>query len=126
MEHRHNLHTDEAWIHVSGSGDRLAQSVCAVVGVIEHDGELVLRERARGSVKARPAGNIQHGSRGQFTSEAFTGVLLAEEMSISMDDEGGHWKRLHRATVVDGEVRERIPKRLRRWTRVASKVEIIF
>ena len=38
----------------------------------------------------------------------------------------GIGQRLHRATVVDGEVRERIPKRLRRWTRVASRVEAIF
>ena len=73
MEHRHNLHTDEAWIHVSGSGDRLALSVCAVVGVIEYDGELVLRARARGSVEARPAGNIQHESRGAVHVGGFHG-----------------------------------------------------
>ena len=51
----------------------------------------------------------------QFTSEAFTGVLLAKGDS----DQHGRAResvgqRHHRAVVVDGEVRERVPKRLRR------------
>jgi transposase InsO family protein len=43
---------------------RLAQSVCAVMGVVEHDGEPVLRGRAGGSAAAWPTGDLQHGSRG--------------------------------------------------------------
>ena len=64
MEYRHHVHPDEARVHVLGSGDRLAQSVCAVVGVVEHDGEPVLRGRAGGSAEAWPTGDLQHGSRG--------------------------------------------------------------
>ena len=52
MEHGYYVHSPEAGVHVSGGGNGLAQSLCAVVGAVEQPGQRILREGAGGGIEA--------------------------------------------------------------------------
>jgi transposase InsO family protein len=56
------------------------------VARVEHAGDNILPgSLGRGPGALRDAGDLQHGPRGQFTSEASTGRLEAAGIAISMD-----------------------------------------
>jgi putative transposase len=95
---RHRLYSDGAWLSLSRGGHRLGQSGGAGVAIIEHDGHALLHRRARRSacaiwraedfsaMRKHRRDNTDQGSR--FTSEAFTGRLIAAAVAISMDGRG--------------------------------------
>ena len=88
VERGHHLRAAAAGLHVPGGGARLAQPLCAVVGAVEHAGQRLLRGGA-GSRLARQQPEIFNTDQGaQFTSRAFTGVLEAADVAISMDGRG--------------------------------------
>jgi len=62
---------------------------------------------------------------GQFTSEAFTGVLLENEIAISMDGKGSWRDNVCRAALEIREVRRGVPQSLRHGrqrTRLAGQI----
>ena len=93
---RHHLHSGAGRILLLGGGHGLGQPLRAVVGVGQHDGGGVLRERGRGGVApVRRAADLEHGP-GQpptacgrtFTSDAYTRPLLGAGVRIGMDGKG--------------------------------------
>ena len=88
----HHLHPDGAWLRLSHGGGRLVQPESFEPSCIDHDGGRFLRRGAGGGFgETRPAGDFQYRPGLQFTSEAFTGVLLGAGVAISMDGKGS-WR----------------------------------
>lgn len=89
LERGHHLRAAAAGLHVPGGRARLAQSLRAVVGAVEHAGQRVLRGGALEAALAKRRPEIFNTDQGaQFTSQAFTGLLEAAEIAISMDGRG--------------------------------------
>src|ERR1019366_6758394 len=89
MGHGHQLHPHGAWLRLSGRGDRLVQPSRFGLEAVDHDGHILLSGGAgRSPGQVWQAGDLQHGSGSQFTSEAFTGRLKEAGIAISMDGKG--------------------------------------
>jgi putative transposase len=85
---------------LSGGGDRLVQPTGSGLARVDYDGCRILpRSGWRSTDPARPAGDFQHrpepapakAGGSQFTGAAFTGLLLENAISISMDGRGA-WR----------------------------------
>jgi putative transposase len=89
VEHRHHLHPPGARLRLSGGGDRLVLASGARLAALQHLGGGVLRGLSGGRpAPPRPPEIFNTDQGSQFTSEAFTGVLLAAGIAISMDGRG--------------------------------------
>ena len=88
LEYGHHLYSAPWWVYLPGGGDGLVQSVCPLVGGVDHDGRGLLSGGVRPSLEvARP--EIFNSDQGaQFTSLDFTGRLAAAGIQISMDGRG--------------------------------------
>ena len=99
MGHRHHLHTHGSGFPLLGGHHGLAQPLragLAAVNTLEVDFCVAALEEALS--KGRPQiFNTDQGS--QFTSEAFTSMLLAQGVLVSMDGRGRCIQRL-RGTAV--------------------------
>jgi hypothetical protein len=104
---RPDLHSDAAWLPLSGGGDGLDVAQGTVLAGVEHDGCRVLpRSSGRGFGAVRETRDLQHRQGSQFTSPRFTGVLREAGIRISMDGRG-RWmdQRVYRAALAQPEIR---------------------
>ena len=86
---RHHLPADRARLPLSRGGDRLGEPGGAELAAVEHHGRAVLRFGARGGAGTlRQTGDFNTDQGSQFTSTAFTGVLTAAGIRISMEGRG--------------------------------------
>ena len=84
--HRHHLHTHGSGFSLLGGHHGLAQPLRAGLAAVQHPGGSVAALEEALS-KGRPQiFNTDQGS--QFTSEAFTSMLLAQGVQVSMDGRG--------------------------------------
>ncbi len=112
----HHVHPDGEGLRLSRRRARLVLAARAVVAGVHHDGGLASASRRCEEALARHGKpeifNTDQGS--QFTGADFTGVLIKNEIAISMDGKGA-WRdnvfveRLWRS----GEVRGGLSARLR-------------
>ena len=88
VERGHHLRAAAAGLHVPGGGARLAQPLRPVVGAVNtlDSGFCVSALEAALALRRPEIFNTDQGS--QFTSQAFTGVLEAAGIAISMDGRG--------------------------------------
>ncbi len=71
---------------LSRRGARLVLAARAVVACLHHDGGLVLRRDIAGRLARHGRPEIVNTDQGaQFTGTDFTGVLIKNEIAISMD-----------------------------------------
>ena len=88
----HHVHPDGEGLCLSRRGARLVLAARAVVAGVDHDGGLVLRRGAGGRSGRAWKPEIFNTDQGsQFTGAAFTGVLIKNEIAISMDGKGA-WR----------------------------------
>ena len=87
---RYLLHPDGARVHVSGGHPGLVLAPRPGLAGVEHLRQQLLCRGPRGCAHPlRTAGDLQYGHQGaQFTSKAFTTVLKAHAVAISMDGKG--------------------------------------
>ena len=88
LEHGYHLYPAPGRLCLSGGGDGLVQSLCAVVGGLDDDGRGVLSGGVgAGAWDGQP--EIFNSDQGaQFTSIDFTGRLATAGIRISMDGRG--------------------------------------
>ena len=88
----HHLHSDGQGLGLSRGRARMVLAAGPGVACVDHDGRSVLHRGAAGGAGAsRQAGDLQHGPRLAVTGAAFTGVLAAKQIRISMDGKGA-WR----------------------------------
>ena len=76
-------------VHVPGGHHGLALAAGAVLAGVQYPGAGVLRGGAGGGLGPPwHPGDLQYGPGAQFTAKAFTGVLKAHQVAISMDGKG--------------------------------------
>ena len=89
MEYGHYVYPLGAWIRVPGGRTRLVLASSAVLAIVEHAGERVLCGLSGAGIAGYGIPEIFNTDQGcQFTAEAFTGVLKAHGIAISMDGRG--------------------------------------
>src|SRR5271170_6258229 len=88
----HHLYPDGARFRLPDRRRRLVQPAGAQPSRLDHDGSgLLCRSVGRGLAKHGTPGIFNTDQGSQFTSEAFTSVLIASQISISMDGKGA-WR----------------------------------
>ena len=75
MEHRYNIHTDEAWLYVSGCRNGLVQSPCAFLDAFEYHGTAFCIEALHEALRHGKPDIFNTDLGSQFTGKKYTGVL---------------------------------------------------
>ena len=111
----YHLHPDGARLRLSGGGARLVQPPGYIVAIsITMDAAFCV-ETLQDALDRNGRPEIFNTDQGsQFTGAAFTGVLIENDIAISMDGKGAEPRqRLRRATVAQRQIRGGVSQSLR-------------
>ncbi len=124
---RHHVHSDVSRVHVPGGDHRLAQSIRDWLAAIKQFGEQFLFGRVEPGVGKEEAGDLQHGSGCSIHESDLHGpVGVGGRADQHGRERSGVGQRVHRAAVVEREVRERVPARLSDGAAIASRLESVL
>ena len=124
---RYHVYSDVSRVHVPGGDHRLAQSLCDWLAAVEQSREQFLRGRFEPGVGKEEAGDLQHGSGCSIhKSDLHRPVGGGGRADQHGRERSGVGQRVHRAAVVEREVRERVPARLSDGAAIASRLEPVL
>ena len=116
-----HIHPNVQRIHVLGSHHGLAQPARALVEAIQHPGSRLLRGCLGGALSMGVPGIFNTDQGSQFTSEAFTSVLLNRGVQISRDSAGAYVGNVFVERLEEREARGGVPKGMRECGRGQSR-----
>lgn len=124
VERRHHVHPDAQRLHVPGGGNRLVQSPCVELAIVEHAGGQLLRGGDRsGAGTGRAPGDFQQRS-GSSIHESCADQPMGNVGRGDLD--GRPWQstrqRVYRAALVEREVRVDLSARLRHGAITRSRI----
>jgi hypothetical protein len=106
----HHVHPDVARLHVLGGSDRLVQPVRFVMAIVEQPGEQFLHGSSERGVVASSSDNLQYGSRSSVHKPGVYEPIGGGRCEYQYGwERSGVGQCVHRTSVVEREVRARLP-----------------